>query len=223
MNFFRLYSPQLSDIRFHESTWELHENTADSQTWYTHTDIAARILLSQESPPWPFDLRDINAARTFFDQQANGFGGVMLELDVKPIQGIESLIGIFKYRSPQPPTLGMHYVGIIWLPFQDFIFQINFESRERGTTGLREAIVTAMAEPQPVITSEPETVTSIDALFDKLREGTIRRLPSDDSQFDEMFPDHPLTKVRNMEQHFIDHAIFHRRLSHQKPYRVKSK
>ena len=33
---------------------------------------------------------------------------------------VEALSGVFKYRSPAPGSLGMAYVGILWLPFQDY-------------------------------------------------------------------------------------------------------
>jgi hypothetical protein len=145
------------------------------------------------------------------------------ELKVTSIQGIEALVGVFKYRSPQPGHLGKYYVGIIWLPFQDFLFQINFESLERGTTGLREAAVALIAEPKSDVTPEPEVVISAEELFEKLRTGTIRRLPSDDPQFDAMFPDHPLTKVRDLQQRFTGNVVFSQRLIGQKPYRLPPK
>jgi hypothetical protein len=222
VKFFRWYTPQLSDVCFHESAWELHENAADNHAWYTEKRDAARLQLFRHPPQWPFDLRNADAARTFFDRQATSFHGAMIELEVTSIQEIEALVGVFKYRSPQPSHLGKYYVGIIWLPFRDFLFQINYESLERGTTGLREAAVAVIAEPKPEETPEPEVVTSAEDLFEKLRTGTIRRLPSDDPQFDAMFPDHPLTKVRDLQRRFIHNVVFHRRLGDQKLYRLAS-
>ncbi len=223
MKFFRSYTPQLSDVRFHESGWELHENTVDNHAWYTEKRDAARLQLFRHPPEWPFDLRDTNAARTFFEHQANSFQGALIDLEVTSVRGIEALVGMFKYRSPQAGHLGMYYVGVIWLPFQDFLLQINFESLERGTTGLREAAVAVLVEPKPIVTSEPEVVTSAEEFFEKLRASAIRRLPSDNPQYDAMFPDHPLTKVRDLQRRFTRNVVLNQRLVKQKPYRLSSR
>ncbi len=104
----------------------------------------------------------------------------------------------FKYRSPVPGSLGMCYVGILWLPFEDCRFQVNVEALEMGTTGMREATVMIIEgdkwpmEPQdkiPVITSEEE-------LQELYRKARVRRLPSDDPRYDASFPQHPLSLVR---------------------------
>jgi hypothetical protein len=224
VKFFRTYTPELSHVRFHESTWELHEQAVDDRAWFTEKRDAARLRLFRHSPTnWSFDLRDADAARAFFENQANSFQGAMLELEVASIQGLEALVGVFKYRSPQAGHLGKYYVGVTWLPFQHFLFQINFEALERGTTGLREATVAAITKWEPVVEAEPEIVTSAEDLFEKLRSGTIRRLPSDDRQFDEMFPEHPLTKVRDLQQRFARNVVFHRRLIQQPPYRLNNR
>jgi hypothetical protein len=97
-----------------------------------------------------------------------------------------------------PGSLGMAYVGILWLPFQDCRFQVNVEALEMGTTGVRECAVMVIEgdrwpmEPQgeiPLITSEEE-------LQELYRKARVRRLPSDDPKYDASFPQHPLSLVR---------------------------
>jgi hypothetical protein len=103
----------------------------------------------------------------------------------------------------------MMFVGILWIPLSDFRFQINIEALEAGTTGYRETIVSALDPeeypdpkileqtpwPQPENT-EPVIVKSADEMFEKMSQAPLRKLPSDDEQFDSMFPEHPLSLVR---------------------------
>ena len=91
------------------------------------------------------------------------------------------------------------YTGSLTIPFRDFSYVIKAQCEERGTTGVREAI-----------------------LFDKgRRAGTVTIGPDgkiggdwnpDDEQYDADFPQHPLTRLRILLAKFqttcvIDSAI----------------
>jgi hypothetical protein len=72
-------------------------------------------------------------------------------------------------------------------------------ARERGMTGVREAVVTAQMMGQGTLT--PETYRTswardpYDPTYDGVDQSTLRYL-SDDESFDALFPQHPLSKVR---------------------------
>lgn len=219
--FFRrsTYTPTLRDIRFHRDDWRLEERTADSALWMTPDGDASKLQLTFRVGVWPFDLRDEAAAHAFYARECEALSGAMIELSVRRIRGFESLVGVFKYRSPAPGHLGMYYVGIVWLPFETCTFQINFESLERGTTGAREAAV-ALIERVPPPQEEPELLTSMEAFFERARNAKVQALPSDARTYDDAFPEHPLSKVRRMLTQFETEAVFDRRMSTLKPYRV---
>ena len=106
---------------------------------------------------WPFDLTDSDAARFFCFNQCNDNNGVMLEMGVVSVaSGIECLRGLFKYHAPIPNSLGMAYVGILWLAFEACRYQIKVESMELGDTGLREAVVMMMEGGQMAATKAGE-------------------------------------------------------------------
>ena len=94
-----------------------------------------------ELPGSVFDLTDPASAREFYRRECEQNAGVMLEMEPVTAAGVEGLCAVFKYRSPVPGSLGMAYVGILWLPFRDCRFQVNVEAIEQGTTGIREAAV----------------------------------------------------------------------------------
>ncbi|MCH8619592.1 hypothetical protein [Undibacterium sp. TS12] len=124
----------MADVHFHEDGWECCDNAQNNQSWYTETRDPVRIQLFGPPASWSFDLRDEKAAHAFFYAQSQSFGGALLDIAVETIAGVECLVGVFKYKSPIPDHSGMYYVGIVWLPFEKFLFQVNFESLEQGTT-----------------------------------------------------------------------------------------
>lgn len=220
--FFRrsTYVPTLRDLRFHRDDWRLEGETPQSLLCITPQGDAVKLQLASHASHWPFDLRDEAAARDFYARECDTLSGTLIEIAVRRIGGFEALTGVFKYRSPVPQHLGMYYVGIIWLPFESCGFQINIESLERGTTGAREAAVALIETPEPPTQDEPELLTSMEDFFERVRNAKVRALPSDDPKYDDAFPEHPLSKVRRMMAQFEADAVFEKRLSTLKPFRV---
>ncbi len=220
MNIFNFYKPKISDVLFHKDNWECSDNFENDQSWYTDMRDAARIRLFGSPAPWDFDLRNEKAARAFFEAQSQSLGGALVDIAVELIAGVECLVGVFKYKSPVPDHLGMYYVGIVWMPFEKFAFQVNFESLEQGTTGAREAMVAMLVKPEPPKPDqEPVMLASMDEFFARLRQAAIRVLPSDDKKYDEMLPNHPLSKVRALLEYFRQNVKLDKKLVKQKAYR----
>lgn len=214
------YKKDIAHIQFHKDEWELHQDAGNDKFWYTEQRDPVRMRLFDNAPDWPFDLRDEKAAQAFFEAQSQSFNGAMIELTVENIAGLECLVGVFKYKSPVPKHLGMYYVGIVWIPFEKFMFQINFESLETGTTGAREAAVALITQREPAaVAEEPVMLNSVEELFANIRKNPVRVLPSDDKKYDATFVEHPLSKVRGLLEHFRHRAQIDKRLLKQKTYR----
>ena len=74
-------------------------------------------------------------------------------------------------------------------------------SGERGTTGLREAIVTTQLMNDGGLTIEGYQQSWAQDPYDPTYSGVERRglrFVFDDESYDEQFPDHPLSKVRSV-------------------------
>lgn len=201
----------VDSLSFDLADCELVEQAETERIWVSTDHVAHRLKFDIGVIYWPFDLTDPNAAREFYRHECEQNSGVMLEMDIVTVAGVEGLAGVFKYRSPVPDSLGMAYVGILWLPFKDCRFQVNVEAVEMGATGMREALVMDIEgdlwpmEPQaeiPVINNQEE----LDALYAKARERPLRRLPSDNTKYDASFPQHPLSLVRAALARVIDSA-----------------
>lgn len=213
----------VESLTFDLDACELVREGDSERIWINSDRVAHRLRFERGVIYWPFDLTDADAAREFYRRECEQNAGVMLEMAVVTATGAEALAGVFKYRSPRPGSLGMAYVGILWLPFRDCWFQVNVEAVELGTTGMRECAVMVTEgdrwpmEPQdeiPIIDSMEE----LEALYQKAR---VRHLPSDDPKHDASFPQHPLSLVRARLARVIATARFAPDVSSLLPHRIR--
>lgn len=188
----------ISSVNFDVSDCTLREQSDEHFGWSNANGVYIVLRVPKRAANWPFELHDIDAATSFFSQQSASNGGALLEMEAVTVGGQAALRSLFKYRSPIPQSLGMMFVGILWIRLGDVTAQINVESTEQGETGVREAAVCAMTGESPAnaTSSEPVLVDSIEEMFAHMRAQPLRALPSDSSQYDQTFPDHPLSKVR---------------------------
>ena len=186
----------VESLSFDLTDCSLREQSETHRGWMNGAGVAHRLQFNSGPPSWPFDLTDPQAATEFYRQQCADNQGVMLSMDVVTAAGIEVLRGIFKYRAPIPQSLAMYYVGILWVPFQKCNFQLNIEAMERGATGVREATVMVLKPDLWPKSDEVVVLKDGEDFFDRLRSAPVRQIPSDDEQFDHLFPMHPLSLVR---------------------------
>jgi hypothetical protein len=127
--------PRLESLTFDLGDCEQRRLSETVRLWIRSDHVAYCLKFNSGVIYWPFDLTDLSAAREFYRRECEENAGVMLEMDLVTVACAEALSGVFKYRSPMPGSLGMMYVGILWLPFHNCWFQINVEALELGTTG----------------------------------------------------------------------------------------
>jgi hypothetical protein len=168
-----------------------------------------------EKAPWDFDLQNKQAAYNWLENQGKDNNGALLEKEILFIDNTEILKAIFKYPMLIPNSMGMYYLGLLFLSFKDFYYQINIEAAELDPIGLREAVVSMLEGPKIDVTKvEPIQVSSTQELFEKMKQARAQAevLPSDDEKYDAGFPDHPLTKVRGMQKRICETLKIHKKL-----------
>jgi hypothetical protein len=214
----------IESLSFDVRNCQLRKQNETERIWVNSDRVAHRLKFDYGVIYWPFDLTDPSAALEFYRRECEQNAGVMLELGVVTAAGAEGLSGVFKYRSPMPGSLGMAYIGILWLPFEDCRFHVNVEALELGTTGMRECAVMAIEgdrwprEQQaeiPVINSDEE-------LQELHRKARVRHLPSDDPKYDASFPQHPLSLVRDCLTSVIATARLDVEAQCLRPHRIGS-
>ncbi|MFY9940135.1 MAG: hypothetical protein WAK33_24855 [Silvibacterium sp.] len=93
------------------------------------------------------------------------------------------------------------YYGMLIFPRNDVDIIITVVSKELGTTGVREAVVTKEVFDQGRLDAREYERSFARDPYDPGYDGvdrSILRFISDDPIYDSRFPDHPLTKVRRL-------------------------
>ncbi|MBF5005792.1 hypothetical protein [Diaphorobacter caeni] len=200
-----LTPPNTRSIQFDVADCTLREQSEEHLGWSTSNDVFLVLRVPKARADWQFDLQDLSAARNYFSSKCADNGGVLLEIEKVVVHGRHALLGLFKYRSPIPQSLGMMFSNVLWIPYGDWLLEISVESPERGDTGLREAVVLAMGKNNESTAEQatPIVLDNTEDMFATMRARPLQALPSDDRRFDDMFPEHPLSKVRHRMRQLI--------------------
>ena len=128
-------------------------------------------------------------------------GGAIIEVKKVKLGSFDTIKTIIKF--PIKPA-GMGYIGSYTIPFKNFSYVVKLQCSEQGTTGMRDAIVLEMMIRNGTVQLGEES---------RIMKGWMRD-PYDDSihlpfmmnlseseEFDQMFPKHPLSRVRKYLKH----------------------
>ena len=146
-------------------------------------------------------VRDLTTFRHFARELATNSSGGLLEAEqVVDAPGTHwTLI----YKVLQVPAY--RFTGMVFSEHSPHEFMWTIVDGERGTTGVREAIVTSELMQAGELT--PETYPSAwhdpyDLEFSGVDRSRMRFI-SDDARYDERFPEHPLTRVRELQRWLV--------------------
>lgn len=122
-------------------------------------------------------------------------GVAAIEVVPATVGGCSALRQIVKL--PQKPR-GMMYLGSVTFPFRDFSFVLKIQCPERGMTGVRDAIIFDVKLNSGEVKFEGERGPAgwMQDPYDPERTEGLARNLADDEQYDERFPDHPLSRAR---------------------------
>ena len=120
-------------------------------------------------------------------------------IEVCPSVGpLGETVGFIYKRLEKPAYI---FTGMLLVPGDETMDVWTIVSGERGTTGVREAIVTAQLMNAGKLTIQDFQRSWAQDPYEVAYRGVDRsclRFVSDDERYDEQFPDHPLSKVRHV-------------------------
>ena len=151
------------------------------------------------------DLADVTAVRNYCRQSAEGRNAALVEADLVQTPAGAAIQMIYK----TPAGSGFVFTGLQLLPVAAGTRICKVVAAETGTTGVREAIVTAHLMQEGRLTVETyQSSWSCDPYDPTYRapKNLPLRFTSDDSVYDRMFPGHPLTRVRQALQNLREGA-----------------
>jgi len=186
----RLPTPE--SVRLVLPEWALIFHDERTRVWQDDQGDGLSLHLYPYPPSLSASLENLDAVRAAIRAQAVEAGAGLVEVDVITLDSVPAVRSIVK--KPQQPT-GMTYEGALLLPRQPFSFTLKVSCRETGVTGMRDAAVFLR------VASEYDAPDGFpDAWFqdpyDPSFEGPALRNPADDAEWDERFPDHPLSRCR---------------------------
>ena len=186
----------LDRVEFDTAGWHLEKSTPASKLWSRGDgDVLGLDVLRGNA-----DLligTDVPSARRILRGLAAGNKGSVVYADLVQRAGMQ--MGALIYKREQLPAYA--YTGILIVRGSPDHFQFTVASIERGTTGVRDALVTARLMEQgrldPTKTDSTGRIKGwffdpYDSTFDSK---TINSL-ADAEEYDSLVPSHPLTKVR---------------------------
>jgi hypothetical protein len=117
-------------------------------------------------------------------------------IEVRDATGaLGAAVGLIYKRLEKPAYI---FTGMLLVPRQPCSHVWTFVAGEHGTTGVREAVITAKLMNAGKLTIQDYNCSWAQDPYDPTYRGVDRsvlRFVSDDECYDEYFPDHPLSKV----------------------------
>jgi hypothetical protein len=188
-------TPRLIDtVRLTIPEWHEDPPSGAMRTWH-HPDGGVLTLAVVGGSAIP--LTDVTALRSSCRRVAESGGGGLIETAVVDSPFGPSVRFIYKRLNRNAFT----YTGMLLMPAGDQRLVLTTVDAERGTTGVREAIITAELFEAGELTTEQYEQSWAQDPYDPTYHGVDRqvlRTVSDDERYDEQFPDHPLSRVRRI-------------------------
>jgi hypothetical protein len=146
-------------------------------------------------------LDDLPGLRSSFRSMVEPAGLGIIEVEPAVVDGCGAVRTIFK--APQEPT-GRTYLGSLTLPFADFSFVLKVECPELGMSGQRDTIVMFQHLSKSDVGPNSEggaQFSWVQDPYDPTHVSAMTMNHSERAEYDELFPDHPLSRARRTLAH----------------------
>ncbi|MFK5921281.1 MAG: hypothetical protein QM496_03825 [Verrucomicrobiota bacterium] len=182
--------PTLNDVTFDASSWE-RQDSESPRVWHDLRGDGLWLYLFELTPDIGAAPDDVQALREYYRQFALASGCAVIEVDSVVLDKQRVVKTIIKV--PQQPK-GMTYVGSFTIPYHNFSFVVKIQCIEDGVTGMRDAVVLEMVLNEGLIKSCNKGWAH-DPYDSEITRGFRWNL-SENVKYDEMFSDHPLSRLR---------------------------
>jgi hypothetical protein len=137
-------------------------------------------------PDLPAGLDDLETLRSQLAVHYGRGGGTMIECDQVTVSAVPGLRQILKLRNPSQQN-GQVFMGTLLLPRANSSAVVQVQCVEYGMTGVRES----QLGPDRFFHANPFAPQ-----IDLVAMGALPSHLADQQQYDAMFPNHPLTRLR---------------------------
>lgn len=159
-----------------------------ADTWANDERVLIQPVFFNLVPDLPTALTDLPALRRGMAKMAAAQGGSLIEADVVPIGGQPALRQVIKVKLPNQPR-GQAFLGSYIVPKATCSAVLRVQAAESGPIGMREAMVMGQVGPPNYFRPHP---------YGPEGEGGLPSHVADEPAYDAQFPQHPLTRVRQV-------------------------
>lgn len=207
--------PSIEDLQFDTTGWTPREEAIESRrAWVNEWGDLLTLRYNAGVPKSPSLFRS-QALRDYFTQQVAAGGGCILSLDLLHVKGVAISKLIFK--SPQAPG-GWGYLGTLMLAYKDFSYSLRIQTLDRSGDEARGQYVWNWLHE-----SQPADADCLALWFG--REGVphdttdVHACLADDIRWDEKFPQHPLSRLREELGRVVPSILVSRDVKNSLPHR----
>lgn len=194
-------------VRLNMEGWSLDEAGSNPARCTWQDGDGNELILTAAEALDGTDIYDVGALRTYCRRLAESNDAGLVEATI--VQGQLGLTVQLIYKKLEKPAFTFTGVQVIPLPMASLTWAVVCS--EKGTTGDREAVVTAALMMQGQLTleayKESWACDPYDPLYRGVERSTLRYI-SDDSSYDAQFPRHPLSQVRRLLRELLRHPDF---------------
>jgi hypothetical protein len=181
--------PSVSDVEIGTRDFKLAADKDQMRGWRTPSGDAVMFFLETIPPPFPFGKNTMQEFIACFQEKLSSHNVPLVECATCMLDGYRGFSYIMKH--PQEGG-GLSYCGDVSIPFREHYYHYRIECKEHGITGAREskAIADALLEGRVEKDENEEGLLQ------------IRGGPNyEDKKYDDIFPEHPLSRVRQLISH----------------------
>jgi len=191
----------LDSVTFDEKGFVRQDEQANVRLWLCSTGDQLGLFLYSIRPDLGAGLDNPDGLRRFYRSLAEPAGFGIIEVELRQLDGCEAVRTIFK--APQEPA-GRTYLGSLTIPFADFSFVLKVQCVEAGMTGQRDTFVLSELLSKGEIGLDVEGGSKsgwVQDPYDPTQVSAMTMNRSERTEYDSMFPDHPLSRARQILAH----------------------
>jgi hypothetical protein len=202
------YSPEalLQSVRLPLQGWFELERDNRSVTWSNASNQFRMLELIAGSGGFPaINAASIDDYRRVMRQNALEQGHGILEVQMTCVDGFNAIKTITKY--PLEHQLGFGYNGWLCVPLPTMTFNIYSKALEQHFSDQRAVIFGALALAKEINANTDPHAWIQDPYDPEFDEVALHHL-ADQTQFDDLFPQHPLTLIRQDLERLVQQTLF---------------
>ena len=209
----------IKDIFKFNNRWQFHDDDESNGVaqWSNEFGDILSVNYFPMVPDIQVRLEDIDNLRRFYRSMAEANGLAPLEIELEDLKGLRAVKTLYKVRLE--PT-GFAFLGSYTLPFANCSYVIKIQAVESGVTGMRESAVLIIEDCKEVDEENDKLIGWEVDPYDSAYKADFMANKADNPKYDEKFPEHPLSRVREYMREILGDLEFDQSLTKLPPFIV---